>query len=145
MGNLVRTDPKTDSSRRIVDLPTAAVAVLRKHRTQTTGFSGYVFRDSAGGPIRKSNFVRRHYHPLLKRAGLPRVTFHTLRHVANSLLFARGVNITILAERLGHSTTRTTLDHYSHVLTGSQRDAVTKLDAIFGTEASGEWPRMATK
>lgn len=132
-GKLVRTLPKTKKSRRIVDLPEIALAALREHRRKTGGFEGIVFRDSAGGPIRKSNFLRRHFHPLLKRAGLPRITFHSLRHVANSLLYAKGVNIHVLADRLGHSTTRTTADHYTHVMVGAQRAAANEVDSIFGT------------
>ena len=120
-----------------------------------------MFRDSIGGPLRKSNFLGRHFYPLLKRARvcdgceglwmrdparqcpkcktraskatLPRITFHTLRHVANSILLARGANIQLLADRLGHATTRSTLEHYSHVLTGAQREAAQTLDTIFGT------------
>lgn len=160
-GKLVRTDPKTESSRRIVDLPQIAVDALRDHRVRTEGFDGYVFRDSAGGPMRKSNFLRRHFHPTLERPrvcevcktswmrdplercptcgsdrserGIPHITFHSLRHVANSILLAHGANVRLLADRLGHSTTRTTIEHYSHVLTGAQREAARTLDGIFGT------------
>lgn len=130
-GKPIRTDPKTESSRRIVDLPEIAVAALREHRVRTEGFEGYIFRDSAGGPIRKSNFLRRNFHPLLERAELARITFHSLRHVANSILLAHGANIRLLADRLGHSTTRTTIEHYSHVLTGAQKEADRTLDGIF--------------
>ena len=66
------------------------------------------------------------------KPALPRITFLSLRHVANSLLLAQGEDIRLLADRLGHSTTRTTIDHYSHVLTGRQRKAADKLDAVFG-------------
>ena len=130
---LIRGEPKTASSRRIVDLPNVAVEALKEHRTRSRGFEGFVFRDSIGGPLRKSNFLRRYFYPLLKQAELPRITFHTLRHVANSILLARGANIRLLADRLGHSTTRTTLEHYSHVLTGAQREAAQTLDKVFGT------------
>jgi len=132
-GKLIRGEPKTASSRRIVDLPNVAVEALKEHRTRTHGFEGFVFRDSIGGPLRKSNFLRRYFYPLLKRAELPRITFHALRHVANSILLARGANIRLLADRLGHATTRTTLEHYSHVLTGAQREAAQTLDTVFGT------------
>jgi integrase len=47
--------------------------------------------DSEGGPIRKSNLLRRSYKPLLERAGLPLATrFHDLRHSAATLLLAKG-------------------------------------------------------
>lgn len=159
-GNLVRSEPKTESSRRIVDLPKIAVKALRDHKAGTQVFEGFVFRDSNGGPLRKSNFLRRNFHPLLEqpriceeckaqclrgtlgacpecgstrsKRAIPKITFHSLRHVANSVLLAQGADIRLLADRLGHSTTRTTIDHYSHVLTGRQREAADKLDAVFG-------------
>jgi integrase len=36
-----------------------------------------------------------------------------------------------VSERLGHATISITLDTYSHVLPGMQKDAVTQLDALF--------------
>ncbi len=159
---LVREETKTASSWRVVDLPKIAVEALRDHKKRIRGFEGLVFRDSADGPLRKSNFLRRQYHPLLERwrvctdcdhlwlrdranaicpacssaeskPRLPHVTFHTLRHVVNSILLARGVNVRLLADRLGHSTTRTTLEHYSHVLPDARREAARSLDDLFGT------------
>jgi hypothetical protein len=54
-----------------------------------------------------------------------------LRHIANTLLLLDGVSPNVLAERMGHSTTRMTLDTYGHVLAGSQRLAVDKLNRLF--------------
>ncbi|HME70122.1 MAG TPA: site-specific integrase [Myxococcota bacterium] len=84
-------------------------------------------------PIRKSNLIRRNFKPLLRRAGLPESTrFHDLRHSAATLLLAQGVHPKIVQERLGHSSIVLTLDTYSHVLEGMQREAAVKLDAILG-------------
>ena len=90
-----------------------------------------VFPDKDGGPRRKSNLIRRSYKPLLRAAGLPDVSFHSLRHVANSVLLAAGESPKVAAERLGHSTTRMTMDIYAHVLPTTQRSAVTRLDKAF--------------
>ncbi len=93
--------------------------------------AGWVFPDRDGGPRRKSNLIRRSYKPLLKAAGLPAVSFHSLRHVANSVLLAAGEGPKVAAERLGHSTTRMTMEIYAHVLPTTQRSAVTRLDNAF--------------
>lgn len=53
---------------------------------------GNVFCDTEGGPIRKSNLCRRSFQPLLKRAALPRIRFHDLRHTAATLLLAEGIH-----------------------------------------------------
>ncbi len=131
-GALVATSPKTASSRRTIDLPSAAVEALRE-LTLVPGArnAGWVFPDGDGGPRRKSNLIRRSYKPLLKAAGLPSVSFHSLRHVANSVLLAAGESPKVAAERLGHSTTRMTMDIYAHVLPTTQRSAVTRLDRAF--------------
>jgi integrase len=91
---------------------------------------GLVFCDTHGGPLRKSNLLRRSFLPLLKRAGLSAMRFHDLRHTAATLLLAQGVHPKIVQERLGHSQISLTLDTYSHVLPGMGRGAACKLDEL---------------
>jgi integrase len=43
---------------------------------------------------------------------------------------AEGIAPKILAERLGHSTTRLTQDRYAHVLPGLQREAADDIDNL---------------
>jgi hypothetical protein len=57
----------------------------------------------------------------VKRAGVPRIRLHQLRHTHASLLLAAGVNPKVVSERLGHSSF--TLDTYAHVMPGMQPDA----------------------
>ncbi len=92
----------------------------------------WVFADSKGGPMRKNNFTRRSWWPLRERAGLDKVRFHDLRHTAASLLLSAGVHPKVVQERLGHSTVALTLDVYSHVLGGLQRDAADRIDEVLG-------------
>ena len=132
-GRLWIGEPKTRRARRQVDLPTIAIAALQDHqeRMLIEGHPhGLVFRDTRRGPLRKSNLVRRSFLPLLKRAGLPAIRFHDLRHTAATLLLAQGVHPKIVQERLGHSQISLTLDTYSHVLPGMGREAASKLDAL---------------
>ena len=76
--------------------------------------------------------MRRSFQPLLERAGLPRMRFYDLRHTAATLLLSEGVHPKVVAERLGHSSITITLDTYSHVLKGMQREAAAKLDGLLG-------------
>ena len=66
--------------------------------------------------INPSNLRQRSFAPLLKQAGLPRITFHDLRHTCATLLLSKGVNPKIVQEMLGHANISVTLDTYSHVL-----------------------------
>jgi integrase len=132
-GNLVRTTPKTPKSRREVLLPEIAIDALRAH---PRGSGTFVFTDSEGKPIRKSNFLRRHFHVLLKAAHLPKVTFHSLRHTANSLLIADGVSILVAQQRGGWASTRMPLDRYAHLQPSTQAEAANRLDRMFGNVES---------
>ncbi len=133
-GVLRLTEPKTEKARRCVDLPEFAIAALRDHRKRMLvegNFGSFVFCDSTGKPLRKSNVTRRSFKPLLQKAGLPAIRFHDLRHTAATLLLSQGVHPKIVQERLGHSQIAVTLDTYSHVLPSMQKEAAAKLDTLF--------------
>lgn len=134
-GQLAFGEPKTKRGRRAVEIPELAARALRAHRSTIAAIphpASLVFADSKGGPIRKQNLVRRSFRPLLKRAKLGHVRFHDLRHTAATLLLAEGVHPKVVQERLGHATISITLDTYSHVLEGMDREAANRLDAVLG-------------
>lgn len=134
-------EPKTARARRTVDLPAVAVAALYDHREKTLAQAhptGLVFCETQGGPVRKSNLVRRSFLPLLRRAGLPRIRFHDLRHTAATLLLLQGVHPKVVQERLGHSQISVTLDTYSHVLPSMGREAAARLDSLFEALAAAK-------
>ena len=88
-----------------------------------------VFANALGAPIHPST-LRGAWLRMLKKAGLGHIRFHDLRHAHASLLMAQGVHPKIVSERLGHATVGITLDTYSHVLPGLQREAAAGLDAL---------------
>jgi integrase len=92
---------------------------------------GPVFCDTTGGWLRKSNFMRKVHKPLLKKANLPAVRFHDLRHTAATLLLLADENVKVVSERLGHATIQMTLDIYSHVLPTMERREAEKMDRFF--------------
>jgi integrase len=50
--------------------------------------NGLVFPSSIGTPMNRHNLFRRYFKPLLKKAGLPDIVFHDLRHTfATIMLF----------------------------------------------------------
>ena len=128
-------EPKTEKGRRSVTLPTMALQALAEHRRilMTEGNAGslWVFPNTKGGTIGKGNLLSKVFRPMLKRAGLPPIRFHDLRHTAATLLLAEGVHPKVVQERLGHSQIGMTLDTYSHVLPTMQQDAADRLDRLF--------------
>lgn len=139
-GGFVFAEPKTEHSRRQVMLTPQAVEALRQqyirqveHKSALGAAwedSDLVFPNSIGKPLEFGNVLRRNYWPLLKRANLPRIRFHDLRHTAATLLLRAGVHPKIVSEMLGHSAISITLDTYSHVLPDMQREAVDALQRI---------------
>ncbi len=130
-------EPKTRTSQRQVTLSRDPVDALRRHRAAQVEErlqlgaawedNDLVFANVVGRPIAAGNLLRRSFEPLLRRAGLPRIRFHDLRH---TLLLGRGIHPKIVAEMLGHSRVGTTLDRYSHVTPTMQRAAADAFDAI---------------
>jgi integrase len=139
-GRLWLGEPKTAAGQRRIELPAFVVAILRQHRKRmlAEGHPGpFVFCDTAGGPLRKSNFLRRSFKPLLAAAGLlPQLRFQDLRHTAATLLCSQGVHPKVVQERLGHAQISLTLDTYSHVLPSMQKEAARKLDDLFRRSAA---------
>jgi len=114
---LVRSDPKTERSRRTVDLPAVAVDALRTHRSHQAAErlaagpswtdDGWVFATDRGTAIDPRNVTRR-FHLLCDRAELPRRRFHALRHTAATLLLEQGVPLEDVQHLAGHADPRTT-------------------------------------
>lgn len=130
---------KTKSSLRKILLPASTVAKLKKHRAVVLKEKlnqGEEYQDNdlvmctpSGTPINPAN-VRRGLNTLIQKAAVPKIHFHDLRHTHATLLLAKGVNVKVISERLGHSNIKITLDIYSHVLPTMQEDAVNKIEEI---------------
>jgi integrase len=67
---------------------------------------------------------------LIRKAGLPDIRLHDLRHTAATLMLKQGVHPKIVQERLGHADIVLTLNTYSHVLPTMQNEAAAKLDEL---------------
>ena len=68
-----------------------------------------------------------------------KIRLHGLRHSHASQL-GRVAPAKVISERLGHSTVAFTLDKYSHLLPGMQRDAVNE----YGAALQAEMERRST-
>jgi integrase len=119
-------ETKTRRGRRQVNLTPRTVNALKAHRKRQLEERmrlagaykdrGLVFSTSVGTPVNPENLVNRSFKPLLKKAGLPEIRFHNLRHTCATLLLSRGVHPKLVQELLGHATIAMTLDTYSHYL-----------------------------
>lgn len=133
----VEAEPKTQRSRRSIEIAPFALSALQHHQEKQMAAKqqageqwqnhDYVFCTAEGKHL-NPNHVVDDLKRLLKKAGLPNIRFHDLRHSVASLLFAMEVHPKIVQELLGHSNISMTMDIYSHMLPGMQQEAVKKLD-----------------
>jgi integrase len=118
-------EPKTEKSKRTITLPQSIVQTLAEQDPKV----GLVFHTSSGKPIAPRNLLR-DLQNLLEKCGLPKVTFHSLRHFHASTLLKINIHPKIVQERLGHSRIDTTLDLYTHLVPGMQKEAADKIDEL---------------
>lgn len=140
-GEPVWQEPKTSAGRRRVPIGGQAVEVLRQHRKAQLEQRlragpewrdyGLVFCTRKGGPLFNMN-VNKALAACCKKAGVPRIRFHDLRHTHATLLLRQGVHPKVVSERLGHTSVKITLDIYSHVLPDTQEEAVRAVERALG-------------
>jgi integrase len=142
-GEVVWSTPKTDRSRRTVDLDEATIVALRAHRKgqmaeqlaslgawpEDGDEAGLVFTDEAGRPLRPAYLSRRFGDLVRKVSGLQRVRLHDLRHTHATILLRDGVPVHVVSARLGHASPSITLDFYAHVLRDQSTDAAARFAA----------------
>jgi integrase len=127
-GRYTLGEPKTKKSRRSIRLTPRAANVLEQHLErqlsdiQMLGDNyadqGLVFSTDTGTPFNPSNVRQRSFTPLLRKASIPHIRFHDLRHTCATLLLGKGTHPKLVQELLGHATVAITLDTYSHVMPG---------------------------
>ena len=132
--------PKSKASLRKVDIPPILLSQLRKWKiAQQPNNHDLVFATGRGNPIFGNNMPREMFTPYLKKAGLPTVNFHSLRHSYASLLIEQGENIKYIQKQLGHSRAVVTIDIYGHLMEDSNPEASIKLqEKIYGSKMVAE-------
>ena len=131
-------EPKTRSSRRTVPLAPELLSALKRWKLACPkGPLNLVFPTEEGTPKHRSTITHRGLRPALKRAGLRKVTLHSLRHSFASALIMQGSPVTEVGHLLGHSSPTVTLSVYSHWFRDVKTDAVATLaKAVCGESGS---------
>ncbi len=134
----VEAEPKTQKSRRNIVVASFALESLKQHQQRQLAAKelagemwqahDYVFCTSLGTHLNPTKDVLDPLKALLKKAGLPDIRFHDLRHSTATLLLSEGVHPKVVQELLGHNNISMTMDVYSHVLPGMQQDAISRLN-----------------
>ncbi|MBN8733298.1 MAG: PAS domain-containing protein, partial [Acidobacteria bacterium] len=89
-----------------------------------------VFPSHTGTPLDERNTLSR-FHALLASIGLPKIRLYDLRHTQASLLIAEGKHPKLIAERLGHSSIKLTMDTYGHLFPGADESSAHAMNQLF--------------
>ena len=87
-----------------------------------------------GSPLRPDT-VTHAFADIVRRAGLPPLRLHDLRHTHATLMMEQGVNPKVVSERMGHARVGITLDLYSHISQNLQAKAALRFDQALVAEA----------
>lgn len=69
-----------------------------------------------------------------RRAGLPVIRLHSVRHSHATAGLEAGVNVKVMSERLGHSNVGITIDTYQHSIPAIEEAAASQIASlIFGS------------
>ena len=121
------SEPKTKAAVRTLLLPPQVVNVFREYRARADSRWLFPSPKKEDMPLRPS-VVHQRLHRILDHAGCERVRFHDLRHTFATNALAHGMDIKTLSTILGHVSSATTLNTYSHITDEMRQKAAVKID-----------------
>ncbi len=125
---ILQDKPKTEKGKRIIPLNKAALRALEDlKRSPGTVPNGFIIHTKEGRPVLPRTFEQM-LELMCKAADIRRIGAHALRHTYATRLFEKGVDIKIISELLGHSSTEITYRIYIHVIDSLKETAVEALD-----------------
>ena len=127
-GEIVEAPLKTKNAYRTLPLAADAIDILKAQKKKV-GSSPWVFPSPTGGPL-SPDCVNNMLHRVLKRAGLPSIRFHDLRHTFATMALQNGVDVKTVSSMLGHYSAGFTLDTYAHVTTSAKREAANTMSGV---------------
>lgn len=127
---VIISTPKTKSSDRTIVLPQSIVNVLKEYRARCDSEWIFPSPKKEGEPIDPTSVYRK-MRKVLDRAQCKQVRFHDLRHTFATTALEHGMDIKTLSAIIGHVSSATTLDIYSHITDEMQKNAANKIEKHF--------------
>ena len=106
---IIADSPKSRTSRRVIPIPRFLMKLLRESRSND---NHYVLSNSE--IVIEPRTLQRRFKSILKKADLPSVSYHSLRHAFATNCLQAGFDVKTLSEILGHASVETTLNRYVH-------------------------------
>lgn len=134
---------RTKSSIRSIVLPPAVLEVLRLHLENA--INRWLFPSPVkDGATLDPAAVRKRLELIFDHAQCKRVRFHDLRHTFATNALAGGMDVKTLSTIIGHVSTATTLDIYTHSTEEMQHEAAQRIDVGLGNPVT-EQPTIVAK
>jgi integrase len=135
-GEVIVSEPKTARGRRSIALDAETIEVLKAQAARQLGEqaaggqswidSGYLCTKEDGSAYHPE-VVSRYFRQAVKKAMLPAISPHVLRHTHATLALRAGIHPKVVSERLGHANIAITLDTYSHAIPAMQEEAAVRI------------------
>ncbi|MBS6715342.1 MAG: site-specific integrase [Dialister sp.] len=128
-GELRFSTLKTQSSDRVLLLSDDIVEILKEEYSRQNHFKSLYGKEynpnnliccRLSGDWITTNYLTKRFKKILEECGLPNIRLHDLRHSNATLLAESGMPPTAIAARLGHSSTKVTINTYTHVTMSMQ-------------------------
>ncbi|BAC13190.1 hypothetical conserved protein [Oceanobacillus iheyensis HTE831] len=128
------TTPKTVRSTRVIPISSLIsdqLQCIKEKQQCEKELAGPSYEDNdlvictALGKVQDPRNVTRVFERCIKNANVPKIRFHDLRHTHASILISEGVDIVKVSSRMGHTSPKTTLDIYAHVVPNTDNEVAT--------------------
>ena len=140
-GKLILNEPKTKAANRTIILPPAMVELLAEYKKGVFSELMFPSRIKPEQPI-DPGYVRKRLQVILERAGCKRVRFHDLRHTFATLSLENGMDVKTLSTIIGHVSSATTLNTYTHITDEMRRKAALNIDQGIAKAEVGLMPEQ---
>lgn len=106
---LIITEPKSESSKRIIPIPSCLLPLLKKFKADSD-----VYVVSGKNKPVEPRTIQYRFAKILRNADLQSFHYHSLRHLFATRCIELGFDVKTLSEILGHSSVEVTLNRYIH-------------------------------
>ncbi|MDD5835615.1 MAG: tyrosine-type recombinase/integrase [bacterium] len=122
---VILDDPKTANSNRVVPIANKLLVPLKEYLAKIPNDNYYFLTNSYHYMEPRSYYNKYLYY--LKKWGIKKHKFHTLRHTFATNAIEKNMDVKALAEVLGHSNVSITLNLYVHPSINYKRECIDKI------------------
>ena len=130
-------EPKSKSGYRTIPMTQIAYDILKAKEKERRSikvfdlrYKDFVFINSNGMPTKNSAYDAALYK-LANKAGIPKLSMHSLRHTFATRAIEAGMKPKTLQEILGHSNINTTMNLYVHITEDEKKKEIQKFEQAF--------------